>query len=123
MKKRLLVITVLMTVAAITLGACSTSASPSTTFHATATAVQVYGPGSLGVAFQVQNVGTGTGAPSCTVTAAATASEGGVNIVNLQSIGPGHWDYESTSSDLVSISGNAASQVDINNGGVTITCT
>jgi hypothetical protein len=99
------------------------SSGPSPKFRATATATQIFSPGSLGVAFNVQNIGQVTGAPSCTITAAATASEGGVNIVNLPSISPGHWDYESTAADRVSVSGNAASQVDINNGGMLITCT
>jgi hypothetical protein len=100
----------------------SSSSAPSPKFSATATATQVFSPTSLGVGFNVENVGKGSGAPSCTVTAAATASEGGVNIVTLPTIGSGHWDYESTSADRVSISGGAASQVDINNGGVSITC-
>jgi hypothetical protein len=101
----------------------SSSSGPSPKFQATATATQVFSSGSLGVAFNVQNIGKGSGAPTCTVTAAAAASEGGVNVVTLPSIGPGLWDYESTSADSVSISGGAASQVDINNGGVLITCT
>jgi hypothetical protein len=118
-----LAVVVLVVVLVQVIISSSSSSGPSPKFLATATATQVYSSTSLGVAFNVQNIGKGSGAPTCTVTAAATATEGGVNIVTLPSIGPGQWDYESTSADSVSISGGAASEVDINNGGVLITCT
>lgn len=91
-------------------------------YKATVTATQALSSSKFGVAFQVKNIGGAKGTPSCQVTAAASASNGGVNIPMLDAIGPGQYDYVSISQDVVSVSGNAAHQVQPNNGGVAIVC-
>jgi hypothetical protein len=117
--KRILV--VLIGIASLILAGCSGTSSAAK-YQVQATAVSPHGQSAVGVAFQVKNVGSGSGSPSCTVTAAASSTDGGVNPITLDSIAPGHFDYVASADDIVTLSGAGASEVTLP-GGVSIKCT
>ena len=85
------------------------------------TAAVPYSSNTVGVAFNVENVGTAAGSPSCVVIAAVAADDGGAHGVVLDSIKPGHFDYEAAAGDVVTLSGVDASAV-ILPGGVSVKC-
>jgi hypothetical protein len=85
------------------------------------TAVVPYTSKTVGVAFNVENVGTATGTPVCTVIAAASSTDGGVNDPNLDSIKPRHFDYVAAPSDIVTLSGGDAAAAKLP-GGTSVKC-
>ena len=79
-------------------------------YQVSVTAVKAYSEKTVGVAFQVKNVGTGSGEPFCIVTAAASSTDGGVHSVTLGSIKPGQYDYVASAGDIVTLSGVGAAE-------------
>jgi hypothetical protein len=105
----------------ILVGIVVSTTGNSTKYKVSITSVVALAPKRIGVAFQVKNLGSSSGTPVCTVTAAASSTDGGVNVRTLGAIAPDHVDYEPAASDVVTLSGDADPAV-LRPGGTSIKC-
>ncbi len=99
---------ILAVLVALVVAGCGSSGGAK--YRATITAATAYSSKTVGVAFQVKNVGTASGEPFCIVTAAASSTDGGVHSVTLGSIKPGQYDYVASAGDIVTLSGVDAAE-------------
>lgn len=108
--------------AAVSIASCSNSGATGATFKAVVTSVVPYGSYTVGVGFNVHNVGSAGGDPYCTVVIGPGSSNAASGGVQLAWIEPNGWESQMADLDTVYTGQQTATQVVENNDIIAVTC-